>query len=78
MREAPAMKGVPNRSGQFSFLVLKDRRASVRWLGREVAILKGRDFDALLEVDARGDAAELQLFLARKTGNFKRGNERKD
>ena len=46
----------------------------VRFRNRLVATLVGDDAEAARAV--RDDAAALQLVIARKTGNFKRGNER--
>jgi hypothetical protein len=46
----------------------------VRFRGRLVRTLTGNDADAVRAV--LEDAEALQLVVARKTGNFKRGNER--
>jgi hypothetical protein len=46
----------------------------VRFRGRLVRTLTGNDADAVRAV--LDDAEALQLVVARKTGNFKRGNER--
>lgn len=46
----------------------------VRFRGRLVRTLTGADADAIRRVI--DDPAQLQLVVARKTGNFKRGNER--
>ena len=47
----------------------------VRFRGRLVRTLTGADADAIRDV--KDDPAQLQLVVARKTGNFKRGNERR-
>lgn len=47
----------------------------VRFRGRLVRTLTGADADAVRAV--QGDPDQLQLVVARKTGNFKRGNERR-
>ena len=44
--------------------------------GRLVSTLTGGDADAIRAAVAAGDPAQVQLLVARKTGNFKRGNER--
>jgi hypothetical protein len=49
-------------------------RVLVRFRGRLVRTLTGPDVDAVRAVFH--DPAKLQLLIARKTGNFKRGNER--
>jgi hypothetical protein len=46
----------------------------VRFRGRLVRTLTGADADAVCEVI--DDPDQLQLVVARRTGNFKRGNER--
>ena len=46
----------------------------VRFRGRLVRTLTGADVDAVRAVF--DDPDKLQLLIARKTGNFKRGNER--
>ena len=44
----------------------------VRFRGRLVATLTGKDAEDILAADPE----DVQLLVARKTGNFKRGNER--
>jgi hypothetical protein len=48
----------------------------VEFRGRVVKTLAGRDADELRRAVESGDDAAVQLLAARKTGNFKRGNER--
>lgn len=48
----------------------------VRFRRRLVATLVGKDADDVRAAHAAGDPARVQLLVARKTGNFKRGNER--
>lgn len=48
----------------------------VEFRGRVVKILVGAAADELRRAVESGDAAAIQLVAARKTGNFKRGNER--
>jgi len=48
----------------------------IRFRGRLVRTLVGEDADAIRAALATGDEAGVQLLVARKTGNFKRGNER--
>jgi hypothetical protein len=48
----------------------------VEFRGRVVRTLVGRDADELRRALESGDDAAVQLLAARKTGNFKRGNER--
>jgi hypothetical protein len=55
----------------FDVQITRDK-VLVRFRGRLVATLVGAD---AAEIRA-ADPAEVQLLVARKTGNFKRGNER--
>jgi hypothetical protein len=60
----------------FSYQATKDGRGRINWGVRHVVTLKGAKAASFLD-DARGLIGdELQLLLARVTGNFKRGNER--
>lgn len=60
----------------FQHRITKDGRVLVSWRGRHVVTLKGSRASSFVEA-ARGlGGDELQLLLARVTGNFKRGNER--
>lgn len=49
----------------------------VRFRNRLVATLVGKDAGVVRVAHDAGDAAQVQLLVARKTGNFKRGNERR-
>jgi hypothetical protein len=63
---------------QFSYRVFKDGCVRVAFHGRDVVTVAGRDADRLraqLEQAPHEDAE--QLLLAKITGNFKRGNERR-
>ena len=57
----------------FDVQVTRDK-VLVRFRGRLVRTLTGPDVDAVRAV--LDDPEKLQLLIARKTGNFKRGNER--
>ena len=59
----------------FDIQVTRDK-ILVRFRGRLVRTLIGADADEVRAAHARGDIAAVQLLVARKTGNFKRGNER--
>jgi hypothetical protein len=59
----------------FDVQVTRDK-VLVRFRGRLVRTLTGADADELRAATTAGDAAQVQLLVARKTGNFKRGNER--
>jgi hypothetical protein len=59
----------------FDVQITRDK-VLVRFRNRLVATLVDRDADDIRAAHDAGDAAQVQLLVARKTGNFKRGNER--
>jgi hypothetical protein len=59
----------------FDVQVTRDK-VLVRFRGRLVRTLTGADVDEIRAAVDAGDGAAVQLLVARKTGNFKRGNER--
>jgi hypothetical protein len=61
----------------FSWQETKDGRVRISWRGRVVTTLTGAPAARFLrEVDG-ADEETAQLVMARATGNFKRGNERR-
>ena len=64
---------------RFEVQVVRDRaghKVRVRFRGRVVRTVTGPDAEQIAEAVAAGDDDALQLLVARRTGNFKRGNER--
>ena len=64
---------------RFDVEVVRDgagRKVRIRFRGRVVRTLTGADAELIADAVTAGDDAALQLLVARKTGNFKRGNER--
>lgn len=61
----------------FSFRATKDAKVFLFWNGKQVMILKGNSAQKFLRDIVDADEKEAQLLMARITGNFKRGNERK-
>ncbi len=59
----------------FDVQITRDK-VLVRFRNRLVRTLVGSDADEIRACVATGDAVAVQLLVARKTGNFKRGNER--
>jgi hypothetical protein len=59
----------------FDVQVTRDK-VLIRFRGRLVRTLVGSDADEIRDAVAAGDPAAVQLLVARKTGNFKRGNEK--
>jgi hypothetical protein len=62
--------------GEFSYRVTRDGTVFVSWRGRVVVTLAGAKAERFLAGVRDADAAAAQLWMARVTGNFKRGNER--
>jgi hypothetical protein len=60
----------------FTYQASRDGRVFVFWRGRQVKILKGTPARSLLARLDGLSGKDVQLVLAKLTGNFKRGNER--
>ena len=70
---------MPRPSDRFGVEVMRDgkgHKVRVTFRGRVVRTLTGGDAELIADAVATGDDDALQLLVARKTGNFKRGNER--
>ena len=70
-----------NRLGEmpFHYQVNKDQSVFIGYEGKQVKILKGKDAEKFLKrIQDTHDEKNKQLIMAKVTGNFKRGNERKN
>jgi ribosomal-protein-alanine N-acetyltransferase len=65
------------RASQFSYRETRDGLVLVSWKGRVVTRLAGRGARKLLDRVRDASPERVQLELARATGNFKHGNERR-
>lgn len=63
--------------GRFDYRAQKDGRVVLTWYGRPVTALAGQDAQKFLARVDRLSNHDAQLLMARLTGNFKRGNERR-
>ena len=61
----------------FSWQTLRDGSIAITWRGQSAGTLRGAAAAKLQRQLDRGDANAQQLALAKATGNFKRGNERR-
>lgn len=61
----------------FSYKVSKDNKVFISWNGKQVMILKGKESKKFIEKIFNSDKEEKHLIMAKATGNFKRGNEKK-
>jgi hypothetical protein len=69
-----------NRLGDepFDYRVSKDHTVFLDYNGRQVKTLKGKEAEKFLKrIEVAENKTEAQLIMAKITGNFKRGNERK-
>jgi hypothetical protein len=61
----------------FSYSITKDKKVLLSWNGKQVMILKGKDSDKFIAGINTAVGKEKQLIMAKITGNFKHGNEKK-
>lgn len=61
----------------FTYRASKDGKVFLAWRGKQVKILKGEAAADFIEKVAGLDQRSAQLLMAKLTGNFKRGNERR-
>lgn len=74
---APDLPGTPAAAGLgFSYTVRKSGEVELRHHGRPAGMLRGRDAADFQARAATLDEAALQQWMARLTGNYRRGNER--
>ncbi len=52
----------------FTYKLLKDKTAEIRYRGKPVSVLSGKAFNKLERVIAMDNVFELQLFLSKITG----------
>jgi len=62
----------------FSYKLIKDNKAQISYKGKNISIITGKEYNKLLRVIALDNIYELQLFLAKITGQFKHGNEKEN
>ncbi len=60
----------------FAYRVGKDGKVFITWHGKQVTVLQGKAAQKLLAKVQGAERRDVQLALAKVTGNFKRGNER--
>jgi len=62
----------------FNYKITKKGTVIIYFDNKQIKIIKDREAESLIKKikEAESDIAEIQLLLAKITGNFKRGNER--
>ena len=71
------MTATPEEEAPFSFRLVQDGRVLISWRGRLVTTVAGAAADRLRERLDGATPAGVQMLLAKATGNFNRGNERR-
>lgn len=61
----------------FSYRTSKDNKVFIDWHGKQVMVIKGKAGEKFLAKMQGATPKEAQLIMAKITGNFKRGNEKK-
>jgi hypothetical protein len=61
----------------FTYKINKDNKVFIYWQGKQIMILKGSESEKFIRRIKDADNKEAQLLMAKVTGNFKHGNERK-
>jgi hypothetical protein len=62
----------------FTYSVSKDKKVFIAWYGKQVMIIKDKESEKFLAKIANANELEAQLIMAKITGNFKHGNEKRD
>jgi hypothetical protein len=60
----------------FDYKLIKEGKAIITYKGKAISTIAGKDYNKLVRVPALDNVYELQLFLAKTTGQFKHGNEK--
>jgi hypothetical protein len=60
----------------FSWKILKNEKAQIFWKKMNIKTISGKQYLKLERLIENGNDYEIQLFLAKITGNFKHGNEK--
>ena len=60
----------------FSYKISKDSKVFISYEGKTVTTLSGKRACEFIEKIKTAQAKDVQLIMAKATGNFKRGNER--
>jgi len=61
----------------FTYFATKDGKVFIYWRAKQVKILNGQEAQRFLGQITGVDHLETQLVMAKITGNFKRGNEKR-
>jgi len=60
----------------FTYKLIKDNKAQIFYKGKLISTISGKEYNKIRRVIEMDNIFELQLFLAKITGQFKHGNEK--
>ncbi|MGG4489154.1 hypothetical protein [Metabacillus idriensis] len=62
----------------FSYHITKNQTVLIYWSGKQIKVLKGKTAAKFIANAEKAETEkDIQLLLAKATGNFKRGNEKR-
>jgi hypothetical protein len=73
----PDARGLLLKERPFSYRARKDGTVEISYKRRPVTTLAGKLAENFVAATEESSADELQFLMAKATGNFKRGNERR-
>jgi hypothetical protein len=76
-KKSPDRRGMLLKEQPFTFRQRKDGTVAIFWNGRPATVLAGKLAESFRALAPECTGQELQLLMARATGNVKRGNERR-
>lgn len=69
-------RGILKKEQPFSYREIRDNRVQITFRGRLIKTIHGKDYNRFLRILDSEDSYQIQLFLAKITGQFKMGNEK--
>ena len=61
----------------FTYRTTKDGKVFIQWHGKQIMILKDQAAEKFITAIEQAEEKQAQLLMARVTGHFKHGNEKK-
>jgi hypothetical protein len=61
----------------FAYRTTKDGKVFIQWHGKQIVILKDEAAEKFITAIEQAEEKQAQLLMARVTGHFKHGNEKK-
>ena len=76
-KKSPDRRGLLLKEQPFTFRQRRDGTVAIFWRRVPATVLTGKLAENFLAVSSDCSGQELQLLMAKATGNFKRGNEKR-